>query len=233
MKNSSAGQTLTLDGLRTRATRLYTLIAWLHVPAVAIIALVARNAWLSPTLALLGVAIVATICAKTMKEGLPLRSVMAVALTLAPVAFVYAGRGDMSGLSGHENWQIDYHMYFFAIYAILVAYVDWRPIVISAALTAGHHLLLNFIDPTAVFPQEGIDRVVLHAACVAAECSVLIWIVITVQALFTRIDDLMDFTTKATAEAIADEIAENEALRAELARLTIANGSAPTQSSPA
>lgn len=210
---------LSLAGIRSRATQLYTLIVWLHVPAVALIALNARNAWLVPTAFLALVATVATICAGTMKNGLPLRSIMAVALTFGPIAFVYAGRGALSGISGHGDWQIDYHMYFFAVFAMLVAYVDWRPIVISAGLTAVHHLLLDLILPSNVFPQEGLDRVALHAICVVAECSVLIWITNTLAALFKRIDQIMDFTTKSTAEAIANELEEKAALHAELDRL--------------
>ncbi len=211
-----ANRSLSLASIRARATQLYTLIAWLHVPAVALIALTAHNAWLAPTAFLAIVATIATICAATMKNGLPLRSIMAVALTLAPIAFVYAGRGALSGISGHGDWQIDYHMYFFAMFAILVAYVDWRPIVISAGLTAVHHLALDLIMPAGVFPQEGIDRVLLHALCVVAECSVLIWITNTLAALFKRVDEVMDFTTKATAEAITMELEEKAALQAQL-----------------
>jgi methyl-accepting chemotaxis protein len=210
------GRTVTLEGMRKRATRLYTIIAWAHVPAVALIAISARNAWLAPTIALFVAAIVASIATRTMHEGLSLRLLMATVLTAAPIAFVYAGRGHTSGISGLGDWQIDYHMYFFAIFAILVGYVDWRPIALSAALTAVHHLLLDFIAPAAVFPEEGIDRVVLHALCVVAECGVLFWITNTVAQLFQRIDDLMDYTTQATAEALAGEIAEKAALQSEV-----------------
>jgi len=213
---------LTLAGMRARATQLYTIIIWLHVPAVALVALNAHNAWLEPALVLAIVAIIATICARTMKDGISLRSIMAIALTLGPVAFVFAGRGDLSGISGHGDWQIDYHMYFFAVFAMLVGYVDWRPIVISAGLTAVHHLLFDLFVPSAVFPQEGVDRVVLHAICVVAECGVLIWITNTVAALFARIDEVMNYTTLATAEAIADEIAEKAALQAQLDELRTA-----------
>lgn len=208
-----------LTDIREAATRLYTTIAWIHVPVVALIAVNARNAWLGPVLVLAAVALIATIAARSMRDGLSLRLIMSAAITAAPILFVYAGRGTTSGLLGNETWQIDYHMYFFAVFAILVGYVDWRPIVFSAAITAGHHLLLDFFMPAGVFPQEGIDRVALHAVTVAAECSVLIWITIMIQSLFTRIDELMDFTTAATAEAIAGAQAENKRLRDLLERI--------------
>jgi hypothetical protein len=211
-----AKRSLSLADIRARATQLYTLIVWLHVPAVALIALNARNSWFEPALFLAAVAIVASVCAHAMKDGLTLRSIMAIALTFGPIAFVYAGRGAFSGISGHGDWQIDYHMYFFAVFAMLVGYVDWRPIVIAAGLTAVHHLLLDLVVPANVFPQEGLDRVALHAICVVAECSVLIWITNTIADLFARLDDVMNFTTKATAEAIAAELEEKAALQAQL-----------------
>ncbi|HET9029959.1 MAG TPA: hypothetical protein VFN49_07260 [Candidatus Aquilonibacter sp.] len=198
-----------LSDLRAAATRLYVLIAWLHVPAVAIIALDAHNPWIASTLVLAAVAVVATIAARVLPDGVALRLTMAGALTAAPILFVYAGRG---------AYQIDYHMYFFAVYAMLVGYVDWRPIVFAAGLTAVHHLLLDQFVPADVFPQEGLDRVALHVITVVAECTVLIWITQTIQALFTRIDALMDFTAQATAEAIADAQAENDRLRSQLTK---------------
>ncbi len=218
---TAARQPLSLSGIRERATALYTVITWLHVPAVMLIALNARNAWVGPTLILLAIAASTTLITQLLKDGLLLRSLVAIALTAGPILFVYAGRGASSGIAGHGDWQIDYHMYFFAVFAMLIGYMDWRPIMVSAALTAGHHLLFDLFAASAVFPEEGLDRVALHAIVVAAECCVLIWTANMVQRLFARIDDLMDFTTKATAEAIAGEVAEKTALQAEIARLRI------------
>ena len=59
-------------------------------------------------------------------------------------------------MSGHA-WQIDIHMYFFAALALLVAYCDYRPILIGTAAVALHHLVLNFVLPAAVFPGEAIS----------------------------------------------------------------------------
>ncbi|MDE2481804.1 MAG: hypothetical protein KGN02_06405 [bacterium] len=205
---------LTLTSVRASATRLYTAIAWLHVPAVAIVAISSGNAWLVPTLALAILALGFTVASRVLRDGFWLRSLAAIVLTAAPIAFVYVSRGAAGG------WQIDYHMYFFAIFAMLIGYVDWRPIAVAAALTAGHHLLLDLIDPTAVFPEEGLDRVALHALCVVAECSVLFWACRTIAQLFGRVDELIDITATATAEAIMAEQEEKALLRAQLAKLS-------------
>jgi len=74
------------------------------------------------------------------------------------------------------------HMYFFATLAVCAGWSDWRAIVACAAITAVHHLLLNFIVPAAVFP-DGADlwRVVVHAVILVAQTAVLIWIVYHLQ----------------------------------------------------
>ncbi len=210
------GRAMNLNDLRVRATKLFVLITWIHVPVAMLIALIARNPWLAPGIVLFGVAVAATLTSRLLKDGLTLRTLMAIFMTCGPILFVYAGRGHSSGWSGHGDWQIDYHMYFFAIYAMLTAYVDWRPIAVAAALTAVHHLILDLVVPGNVFPEEGLDRVALHAIAVAAECGVLFWIVGAIGSLFKRVDDLMDFVTRETADALRKEQEENSALRREL-----------------
>jgi|GEM_PF-1641061 len=148
--------------------------------------MVARN--VPPTEVALLVAVLATFAAWRLQDGLPVRAILAAGLTLGPVMFVYAARGHTGGLSGHGDWQIDYHMFFFSAFAMLAAYVDWRPIAIAAALTAGHHLVLDLIVPANVFPEEGLDRVILHALAVLVECSMLVWFTVKVAALFERVE---------------------------------------------
>jgi len=198
-------RSLTLDGLRTSATTLFVVLVWVHVPTAALVALVSRNPALGPTVTALVVAVLATICARFLKEGPVLRCLMAVFMTCGPIVFVYAGRGHSSGFSGTGDWQVDYHMYFFAVFAMLAAYVDWRPIAVAAALTAGHHLVLDLLVPANVFPEEGLDRVLLHAIAVVAECGVLFWMTNAIGTLFRRLEEaneLVEFTARETAEAL-------------------------------
>jgi methyl-accepting chemotaxis protein len=208
-----------LDDIRARATQIFTLIAWIHVAVAGAVALVARNPWQLPVFIALAVAIAATVFARTLRDGVTLRCLMAVCLTAAPILFVYAGRGHNSGIAGNGDWQVDYHMYFFAVFAMLAAYIDWRPIAVAAAVTAGHHLLLDLIVPANVFPEEGLDRVVLHAVAVVAECAVLFWLTGAVDKLFRRVEDaneLVEFTARETAEALARELERNAELERQL-----------------
>ena len=206
----------TLGGIRATATRIFVWVVWADVALAGGVALLARNRWQEPMAIALAFALVATLAVWKMRDGFALRSIIAVCLTFGPIVFVFAGRGHLSGLAGNGDWQIDYHMYFFGVFAMLTAFVDWRPIAVSAALTAGHHLILDLVVPGNVFPEEGIDRVALHAAAVVIECGVLFWLTIAVAALFKRLEDLVDFTSRETADALTREIETNAALQAQL-----------------
>jgi methyl-accepting chemotaxis protein len=206
----------TLGGIRATATKIFVWVVWAHVLLAGGVALIAHNRWQEPMAVTLVIALVATLAAWKLRDGLALRSIIAVCLTFGPIVFVFAGRGHFSGFAGNGDWQIDYHMYFFGVFAMLTAFIDWRPIAVSAALTAGHHLILDLVVPGNVFPEEGIDRVALHALAVVVECGVLFWLTIAVQALFKRLEDLVDFTSRETAEALTREMEANADLRAQL-----------------
>ncbi len=206
----------TLGDIRTTATKIFVGVVWAHVFLVGGVALMARNPWQPPMAVALAVAVVATVCAWKLRDGLLLRSIMALCLTFGPILFVYAGRGHFSGIAGNGDWQVDYHMYFFGVFAMLTAYIDWRPIAISAAFTAAHHLILDLVVPANVFPEEGIDRVALHALAVVIECGVLFWLTIAISSLFKRLEDLVDFTSRETADALMREMEMNASLREQL-----------------
>jgi hypothetical protein len=197
-------------------------LTWCHVVLVTLVAVVARNAWQGPASIAVAAAVAATVSARLLKDGLTLRTLMAVFMTAAPILMVYAGRGHHSGFAANGDWQIDYHMYFFAIFAMLVAYVDWRPIAVAAVLTAVHHLILDLIVPGDVFPEEGLDRVLVHALAVVAECGVLFWLAGALDSLFKRVDDLIDFVSRETANALLHEQEVNAALRQQLAAVEAA-----------
>jgi len=105
-------------------------------------------------------------------------------------------------------WQIDMHMYYFAAFAMLAAFCDWRTVVVAAAVTAVHHLVLNFAMPWAVFPDgASFARVLLHAGIVVLETGVLI-------GLTAALANLFDRSAEAVARAEA-AVSETERLAAE------------------
>ena len=120
------------------------------------------------------VALVATATWLSDRTGPVTRIVTSMAMAALVALMVYA-------FSGHR-YQVDIHMYFFAMLAVCAGWCDWRAIVAFSAVTAVHHLLLNFVLPAAVFPG-GSDflRVVIHAVIVVTQSAVLIWVVLHLQ----------------------------------------------------
>jgi two-component system sensor histidine kinase/response regulator len=174
-----------LDKLRTRFARFLVFLLWLHVPLLAIAAaLVGR----SP----IGAALAGTLLAGTYhlawwRNGIAPanRYLSAVALMGEPALLVYL-------LSGNP-WQMDMHMYFFAMLALTIAWCDRRAILVAATAVAIHHLLLDFLLPYAVFPGGGeLSRVLLHAGIVAFQTAVLVWLSNMLVESFGRIGTMRD-----------------------------------------
>lgn len=111
-------------------------------------------------------------------------------------------------MSGHP-WQVEMHFYYFAVLALLVGFCDWRVLLFTAALIALHHLTLNVVLPSAVYPG-GTDylRVAVHALVVVTETVMLIVIGIAIRHAFAQADD-----ARKTAEAAAAELQQVLALR--------------------
>ncbi len=163
---------------RAHAAAFFVAVLWLHVPAVALVAISNRLAASTILFIASYMAIAATAAHVVYHRdatSLATRLTVATSMTVAPALLVYAGQG---------AWQTDWHMYFFVVFAMLASFIDWRPIALAALLTTLHHLVLNAILPQAVFPEPGLDRVALHAAIVAIECGTLFWMIAQTHSLF-------------------------------------------------
>jgi two-component system, sensor histidine kinase and response regulator len=83
------------------------------------------------------------------------------------------------------------HMYFFAALALLIAWCDWWTIALASVAILLHHLTLDLVLPLAVFPNDAeIGRVVFHAAVVALEGAVLIWLSNRLIESFRRVEQM-------------------------------------------
>lgn len=113
------------------------------------------------------------------------RDIMGIVLVSIPAVMVYL-------LSGHP-WQIDAHMYFFCMLAVLAGFRSIRTILVSAAFIAVHHLLFNFTIPEILFPN-GADfyRVMFHAVIVVIQTSILLKIVYERQKVMSNITQEFD-----------------------------------------
>ena len=211
-----------LTALRIAASRILLGLLWANVVLTGVVTALHGMPLLFPVTVAAAFAALASLAVWRDPAGQATRATVTVSAVAVPALLV-------AGFAGHP-WQIDMHMAFFAVLAILAVYADWRVILLAAAVTAVHHLALNFILPALVFPG-GADfgRVVLHAVIVVAETGALVWIA-------QRIEAVLPAAEKAAREAAEGEAAlramtaerEAEAARAEAAKreatLALANG---------
>ncbi len=184
--------------------RVLVAALWLHVPLVGAIA------WQldGPVLVLAGtaaaLAALVTLLWATMAGAPTTRPAIGVA-TVGMVSLVLAAtRGSL--------WQVDVHMYYFAVLAILAAYCDWVVILTAAGAIAVHHLALNFLAPALVFPGGAdLARVLLHAVIVVFETAALVWMSRQVDHLFAAMNVALATAERATVEAAAMRDAQSAA----------------------
>ncbi|WP_427967139.1 methyl-accepting chemotaxis protein [Altererythrobacter sp.] len=183
-----------LGELQRKGIVMLVTAGWATTFTLAIMSFWMPGAGASALLASVAVNIIPTYCA--WQRRFDMAALNSVALTAAaqPAILLYAMRG--------ADWQIDMHMYFFVGLAMLSILCEWRPIVVAAAFTAVHHLVLAFAAPSWVFANGGgLDRVLVHALAVVLQAGALIYIVMSLRQMFTRLGNARDESNRLTAEA--------------------------------
>jgi len=184
-----------MTSLRTRAAIAIISLLWINVGM-----LVLRYWWgmdADPVIVLGGGAAIAGAATLTWwrdRTGTATQISTALAHAASVALLVYAFSG--------SPFQIDMHMYFFASLAICASWVNWRPTLAFAGLTAVHHLVLFFLIPAAVFPGEtGFSRVILHAVILVLEAGALVALGHSLAKAFAQNDEAMRETRIATDQA--------------------------------
>jgi methyl-accepting chemotaxis protein len=198
---SQADQLSGLDQFRQKFARMLIHFIWLNV------FLVMGTAWWVGNVSLVavcGAALLLGVAATGawVKFGSSVETRLATSMSLAGlVALLVAA---LAVPDGQISYQLDAHMYFFAVLAILASWVDWRALVAYAAVVAVHHIVLNFAMPWAVFPS-GADftRVVFHAVIVVAEVGALWWMTDSLERAFTASDKAREDAEAARARSMA------------------------------
>lgn len=189
--------------LREGFSRLLVLLLWAHVPVLGLVA--AWNGRMQPASAMLiGAIIAATYQAIRQKyrTAAVARYAAAVLLVAEPALLLIL-------FAGHP-WQMDMHMYFFAIMALNIAWFDRGTILVSSLLIALHHLVLLYLLPVAVFPGQGdVQRVGLHAMIVLFQAGVLVWVSDMVKRRFEHIH-MMGGKLAAQSQALEERTREAE-----------------------
>ena len=156
-----------LELQRLRADKLVGIWLWLHIPVVAAVAYFGQTNIALLTGGCAAVAVIASGLHFGAAGSVASRMVSAVALMIQ-ISFAVAG------FAGNA-WQVDFHMYYFAMLAVLVIYIDWRVIAAATAAVAVHHLGLNYLYAEAIYPGGAdLGRVIVHAVILVVEAAVLI-----------------------------------------------------------
>ncbi|MBI3699716.1 MAG: chemotaxis protein [Afipia sp.] len=203
-----------LSALRTKADKALIILLWAHLPLVIAIGLTRDIDWMLPAMLMAALAGGATLSWWVTGNSASTRVVVSIALMGSVSILVFQ-------MSGHP-WQIDMHMYFFAMLAVQVAYCDYRVIITGAVATALHHLALNFLVPAAIYPGgSDLGRVVLHAGILVIEAGVLAWVAYTISQLFeTSAQKMAEAETARNAEQRANAEREDAERRAKLETAT-------------
>ena len=117
-------------------------LSWAFVPIVALSAYMAGNPLLVGAGISIAFALLGTIGLKWDAGA----GKIVVALGVIGQAIAWT-----ASLSGHP-WQVDSHMLFFALMAMLVILVDVRALLAGCALIVVHHLSLSFVLPGLIYP---------------------------------------------------------------------------------
>lgn len=202
-----------LETLRIRFSFVLMIFLWFNVPVVAFLAWTADSIRIIPSTVMATCLLLITTLFWLRDPTAPVtRLVTGIAGAGMPALMVLV-------LERHP-WQPDMHMYFFAVLAILAAWCDWRVLFANSTLIALHHLFLNVVYPSAVYPGgSDYGRVVLHAVIVVAQFAILVWLTRYVVAAFGATDIALDQARAAEQRARAAADAANRAAERETERL--------------
>ena len=182
-----------LEKFQRSVAKALVALGIVHVPLLAAIcALLGRN-MTDNTLACLALAAVPAIL---LYAGRP---VTTVAFAIA-VALVGQTSLLVAAFNGHP-WQIEMHFYYFAVLAMLSGFCDWRVLALAAGLVSLHHLSLNFILPSAIYPGgSDVLRVSVHAVVVVIEVTMLTFIGQAIRRAFLAAEQARRAAENAAAE---------------------------------
>jgi methyl-accepting chemotaxis protein len=130
----------------------------------------------------------------------------------------------VSTLADHP-YQVEMHLYFLAMLAILSGWLDWRIFVSGTIAIALHHAGLSVLNSAAVFPGgNDLYRVLFHAGIVLVEAAALSWIAIHFKAALEQSEDdkQQADAARASAEQAKADLLEATTEAAQIRKATLA-----------
>lgn len=121
-----------------------------------------------------------------------------VALALTPAAFIAMMQG--------QAWQLDAHMYFFAVLAVTISLKSMRASILAALSIMIYNVGVNFTNPALLYPEaENLLRILFHGVMLIVETAAVLF---TIYGLRKNDEDLM-----AESQAAQQALKEAKAAR--------------------
>lgn len=126
-----------------------------------------------------------------------------------------------AAFAGH-TWQLDSHMLFFAVLAIIATMGSVPAVILAVVLTAVHHLGFGLLVPLLVYPETSVValllRTAMHAAIVVFQAAVLIWTMVqsanTRAGMLAAREELAEAARRAEAAQAQAELTRERAIAA-------------------
>lgn len=169
--NSDAGESLresiTVSSIRQRADGQMLALVWLLWAISQGIGWLVSDALVAFSFAT-PLAILATLVASFYRGRLISRLVFAFILMAFSALLIQLGEGET-----------EYHFSVFVLLSALLAWRDWRPLAMGAAVIAVHHLVFNYLQEynlyhIVIFMHTGLHMVMMHGAFVIAQTLFLV-----------------------------------------------------------
>ncbi len=153
---------------------------------------------------------------------------LAMLLTVLPVVMALQGRVDATArlivsltamsmpvlllfVFEGQPWQVDLHMTFFALLAMVAILCDWKAVCASAAVVAVHHIGFGLIEPAWVFGGGvSLGRVALHAVILIFEAGTLMWLGNAIMTLIEKLETENAERQRAEAGLAAERVLQAE-----------------------
>lgn len=163
----SSRELISLSAIRRRADSLMLLLVWLLWAVAMALGIAVGQTMLALIPASL-FAGVATAACLLLPGGLLTRLLFAVILMGFSALFIQLGEGET-----------EYHFSVFVFLSALLAWRDWRPLLLGAAVIALHHLGFNYLQQhdlfgVVVFMHPGFHMVLMHGAWVVVQTLILV-----------------------------------------------------------
>ncbi|MGO3413969.1 MAG: methyl-accepting chemotaxis protein [Kluyvera intermedia] len=163
-----------LSSIRQRADRLLLVLSWVMWAVSLGVGGMNENFTLALIVASI-LSVLATIMTLLFAGKLLTRLVYAVILMAYSALLIQLGGGET-----------EYHFSVFVLLSALLAWRDWRPLMMGAGVIALHHLTFNYLQEyglfnITVFMHTGLHMVVMHGVYVVAQTVFLVFLAVRME----------------------------------------------------